>query len=358
MHPRPCHLVGSIPLADADEVFMTVSRYIGSHVRRIPDGETGDRLWWAPWQRHLLVGHPQYEPEPDEAAEGGRIASQQEKKREWNGVRPPPRYRLKAGVRPEDVTFRSTGYPEAALASYERFKALRAQGIVPDGVRFQVSLPTTSAFLNAVISPPSQTLSAEPYRKRLLNDAQEICRRIPADDLAIQWDVSTEMAIWEGVRFDYLQGSKDALVDDVASHCNAIPEPGEMGIHLCYGDFGHRHWAEPKDTGSMVQLANMLFPRLTRSIQWLHMPVPRDRSDEAYFAPLKNLKRPEGCELYLGLVHLTDGEAGGRRRMQVARQFVDDFGIACECGFGRRPRETIPDLLRLHADLAREEVRT
>jgi hypothetical protein len=31
---------------------------------------------------------------------------------------------------------------------------------------------------------------------------------------------------------------------------------------------------------------------------------------------------------------------------------VRDFGIATECGFGRRPADSIPALLRLHAELA------
>ena len=43
---RHVHLVGSVPLADAHEVFSTVSEALGPHLRRIPDGETGDRSDW------------------------------------------------------------------------------------------------------------------------------------------------------------------------------------------------------------------------------------------------------------------------------------------------------------------------
>jgi hypothetical protein len=52
------------------------------------------------------------------------------------------------------------------------------------------------------------------------------------------------------------------------------------------------------------------------------------------------------------LVHYTDGLEGTKKRFEVARQFVRDFGIATECGFGRRDAETIPALLRLHAEVA------
>jgi hypothetical protein len=82
------------------------------------------------------------------------------------------------------------------------------------------------------------------------------------------------------------------------------------------------------------------------------MPVPRDRTDDAYFAPLRNLKlRPE-TELYLGLVHMTDGVEGTRKRIETTRRFVPEFGVATECGLGRRPPETIPALLHIHAEVA------
>ena len=37
------HLVGSVPLSDAETVFRTVSASIGLHLKRITDGETGER---------------------------------------------------------------------------------------------------------------------------------------------------------------------------------------------------------------------------------------------------------------------------------------------------------------------------
>ena len=37
----PVHLVGSIPLASADDVFDLLGRTLGNCCRRFPDGETG-----------------------------------------------------------------------------------------------------------------------------------------------------------------------------------------------------------------------------------------------------------------------------------------------------------------------------
>jgi hypothetical protein len=82
------------------------------------------------------------------------------------------------------------------------------------------------------------------------------------------------------------------------------------------------------------------------------MPVPRDRADDAYFAPLRNLKLKPSTQLCLGLVHHTDGVAGTRKRLAAAENVVKDFSIGTECGFGRRRPETIPELLRIHAEVA------
>lgn len=85
------------------------------------------------------------------------------------------------------------------------------------------------------------------------------------------------------------------------------------------------------------------------------MPVPISRSDEAYFAPLKDLKRDAGMKLYLGLVHPGDGVPGTLKRMSVARKFTSDFGIATECGMGRaRSASMVRQLLHVHADSARQ----
>ena len=76
-----------------------------------------------------------------------------------------------------------------------------------------------------------------------------------------------------------------------------------------------------------------------------------ERDDAAYFAPLANLALSTGTALYLGLVHDTDGKEGTMRRLKAASSVISDFGIATECGLGRRERETIPGLLGIHQEL-------
>jgi hypothetical protein len=119
-------------------------------------------------------------------------------------------------------------------------------------------------------------------------------------------------------------------------------------FHFCYGDANHRHVIEPEGMVIMVELANSLIDRIERPINLIHMPVPRNRTDNAYFSPLRSLAKAPSFELALGLVHISDGIDGTRQRMDAASRFIADFAVATECGFGRRPPATIPKLLRLH----------
>jgi hypothetical protein len=257
--------------------------------------------------------------------------------------------RLKAGVQPKDIRIGGLGYPEAAIDSYRLLQQLRDEGVVPRHLRFQVSLPTTAAFLNAHVIHEHHAVIEPVYCERLFGELDEILAAIPHHDLALQWDVSTEMGQWEGVRRAWFPDVKNGVIERLALHCNRVPRQVELGVHLCYGSYGGRHWKEPESTANMVEVHNRLAGTLSRAIDYLHMPVPVERKDDAYFAPLADLKLAPATKLFLGLVHDIDGVEGTRQRVAVAAKYRSDFGIAAECGFGRRPPETIPNLLRIHA---------
>jgi hypothetical protein len=94
-----------------------------------------------------------------------------------------------------------------------------------------------------------------------------------------------------------------------------------------------------------VAISNGLCQLSPHRIDFVHMPVPRSRIDDAYFAPLTRLALSPGTGLVLGLIHYTDGIEGGTKRIAAAEKYVKDFDLATECGFGRREPSTIPDLL-------------
>ncbi len=338
--PHGVHLNGSIPLANADEVFRVTSSILGNRLHRIPDGETGVRTNWIGWQMDILARNPALEfipPDPNASAYASL-----------------PRFKLRPGINADELVFDNTGYADAALASYSIFTELKQSGVIPAHYRFQVSLPTPLAPIVGFIAEEDQAAVQPAYEKAMFADLDRIAASIPHDELAIQWDVAIEFGLLEGVAFTNYAHARTSVIEQLVRLGNQVPEDVELGYHLCYGDAGHKHFVEPEDTSKLVDVANGLAAGLTRSLNWISMPVPRNRSDEAYFAPLKNLHLHPETELYLGLVHLTDGVEGTRRRIEAAQRVVSNFGVATECGFGRRPSETIPDLLRIHSAVATE----
>jgi hypothetical protein len=336
---RNVHLVGSVPLADRDAVFRATGEILGERLKRYPDGETGDRGNWVQWQRHLVVGNPQFVLTSDDPLVINHGSER-------------PYFRVAPGVDPAGVTFAPIGYAENARASYPAFCALRDAGVIPRSARFLVALPTPLAFLQVFIDAADRARVAAAYERRVLAEVAEIAAAIPHQDLAIQWDTVFELLILEGGRQSHIDDSQDALFAKLLTCGNAVPADADLGFHLCYGDMNHRHSIEPRDTALLVETTNALSRGLQRKLDYVHMPVPRDRSDEAYFAPLAGLAIAPETELYLGLVHMTGGEDGIRRRIDAANRVRPDFGIGTECGFGRRPPETIVPLLRLHAAAA------
>lgn len=335
---RPVHLVGSIPFETPERVFGEVARVLGGLVRRIPDGEPGIRKNWILWQVESMRTATGIEPA---AAD-----------RKTNGV-PFPQFRVEKGRPAEEITFAPLGYAREAIASFSAFARLKAACVIPDDVRFQVSLPTPLAVTFAFMLRTEENVRPvwPAYEAAMFEEIGRIVDAIPHDELALQWDIAAEFTtVLEKPEFAAAY-SLDEVVAALARACNRIPADVEVGLHFCYGDANHKHLVEPPDTNRMVTIANRLAALLRRPIAWLHLPVPRDRHDAAYLEPLTNLAL-DVPELYLGLVHLTDGVAGARRRLAAAQRFFSDFGIATECGFGRRQPETIPVLLALHREIA------
>ena len=329
------HLVGSVPLEDSGAVFGCVCGLLGERITRLPDGETGARTNWIAWQAQVFAGMPQFESEI--------VAS---------GYIKRPKYRLKPGVDAAALRFPALGYAAAAKASYAEFARQKAAGDIPARVRFQVCLPTPLAPVHSYVFPESMAAIEGPYERALLDDLADIAQSIPHGELAIQWDAAIEFALLEGVMPTCYDEPEAAILERLVRWGDAVPGDIDMGYHLCYGDSGHKHFKDPVDAGKLVMVANHLAAHLARPLNWLHLPVPRARDDDAYFAPLAALTLASATELYLGLIHTTDGLEGARRRIAAARKFCERFGIGTECGFGRRPPESIPALLELHAALS------
>ena len=340
----PCvHFVGSIPLPDSETVFRTLAATAGPYLLRLPDGETGVRKTWIRFLQGVLADNPAIEVAQDLPPF---------KFVQWDGrlIREIPRLRVKPGAVPDPATF-DTGYAEMAIASWAVFQRLQRDGAIPAAVKFQVSLPTPVAPVYNNMVPADRPKLLPALIRHLLDEVAKIAAAIPHEQLALQWDVCQEVLAWEGY---YEPGPVDFRSETLAVLAEigeGVPAGIELGYHLCYGSPADEHLVQPKDTGLMVEMINAVSDRIKRPIQYFHLPVPKNRTDDAYFAPLAGLKMHPETQLYLGLVHYDDA-SGDAARLAAARRYTRVDGIATECGMARGDLEKFPALLAAHAKAA------
>ena len=329
--PVGAHLVGSVPLSEVETVFVVTARALGDRLRRLPDGEPGTRADWILWQYPVFSALAQFEVGPPGA----------------DSYRTLPKLRLRDGERAENIVLGRLGFAEAAISSYKVFAKLKRDGVVPPHVRFQVALPTPLAPVSAFIDPEHQALIEPVYEARVLAELAEILGAVPHDQLALQWDTRLEFAMLEGVAPAWFSEVRGGVLERLLRVSRHVPRDVELGFHLCYGDDCHGHFTVPSDAGKLVDVANGLAAALSRPLNWVHLPVPA-QAEEEYFAPLRLLRLHPETELYLGVLHLQDGKVGARRRISCARPYVQSFGVATDCGWGRGGTAAVDQLLALH----------
>jgi len=334
------HFVGSIPLPDSETVFRTLSSAVGGHVARLPDGETGIRKSWIRFLQDVLAENPAIELASDVPPL---------KFVQWDGkvIREIPRLRIKPGQTPDRKGFK-TGYADMAIQSFGVFDRLQKAGVIPPNVKFQISIPTPIAPTYNNMVPADRPKLLPALTQHFVGEVHAIAAALPNDRIAVQWDVCQEVLAWEGY---YEPGPVDfrkETIDVLGQIGDAVPSKIELGYHLCYGSPADEHMVQPKDAGIMVEIVNGIVARVKRTIDFFHLPVPKGRTDDAYFAPLEKLKLRLGTALYLGLIHHNDAE-GDKARLAAARRHVRVDGIGTECGMARGDPARLQALLAAHA---------
>jgi hypothetical protein len=338
-------LVGSILLDTPQEVFESFGAALGKYLFAMPDGEVGPRRHWISRVHYqVLAAHPELEvvqqPAPDE-----------------NGIeRQHPRdasdawcFKVRDGVR--QVRFGDPGwrlgYARDAINSYFVFKVMKEKGVLPTHLRFQVSIPMVNSVLPPRIFPNKDDLDRirPGYEAATRAEVAKIVEKIPAGELAIQWDCSTEVQDSYGAAGFPLEGAIERNVTQVRNLSPHVPRDVALGYHFCFGTLGGWPRFKPNDLGRTVELANAFVAASGRPVDWIHIPV-LDTSDEAFFAPLQNLQ-PQGARVYLGAIHnMRRFEA----RIATARKYIRHFGLGAYCGFGRQPASALERILQDHLD--------
>lgn len=322
---RDVLLTGSIPLRPAEKVFETVAVHLGGLAPRIPDGE---QIGWSSAARRTFERHPMLEAYRQVPLNAG-------------AKDPVDIFRLRPGYATQDLVLGPYGYIENATRSYAAFKKLRDAGTIPQKTRYQATLPGpgTSAFcieLNAETLLPLA-------REALLREIEGITAAIPAADLSIQLDIGMEAEheeflrrpdAWDQPLHRVFHWSLAQMAESVAWLAKRVPSGVELGFHIC--SIWHHDPAGGQDNHVLVDTANAILARVTRQVDYIHLPViPAHRQDD--YAAFKDLALPTGTHLYLGLINIADGVEGAKRRIGMAEKVAPSFGVGSFCGLGRPP---------------------
>ena len=338
-------LVGSLPAASTDAAFRAGAELFGDLVFALPDGETGPRAAWVGYERERLTRpHPDVVVVEETASPTGIPRHAYET----------PVFGLREGV--GELRFDSWPRIDDAIASYGAFTALREEGVIPAGLRFQIGLPFPSSALNAFKADFARDypVAQRGFEELVARELARLLEAIPARDLAIQWDMAYETQDIEGVLAWTAEGAWERFAGPVTRLTRLIPEEMLVGYHLCYGTFPEWPMYETRDYGVLVRMANFAVAESGRTVDWLHLAGPRylRSEDRSFFRPLVDLE-PGPARVFLGIVLPLDGLPGLRRRHATASRYLDDFGVAMYCGFGRQPGEDGMETMREHRRVVR-----
>src|SRR5262249_19692164 len=156
--------------------------------------------------------------------------------------------------------------------------------------------PQASGYL--YVSGPARETYFGVYERALKAALARIVEAIPAADLTVQWDVCQEVLAFESYFADRPADYKAQTFAMLGRLGDAVPAGVEMGYHLCYGSPRDEHLVQPRDAAILVEMMEGIAAAAHRRIDFLHIPVPRDRTDDAYYTPIKGWRRPHGTRLY------------------------------------------------------------
>lgn len=336
-------LVGSIQLESPEQVLNAAAEAIGAFVPCLPDGETGLRSIWIGYlARDVYDGHPDIQTL--RALDTRRPVDINGGENQWS-------FRLKPGARPHF----DLGYAHFSLESYRLFSELKATGVIPEEVRFQVCIPSTgSGFMSYFQDPGDWPAMTVGYEDAVRRDVESILGEVPASELTIQYDVCVEVRDMQNV-FPWSPPGRDKFGETIAAVkrlSDFVPDEALVGLHWCYGTLGGWPMVKIDSLELCTRLTNAAIQAIDRHVDYVHVPVLRHAEDR-YFEPARELNLEGGTKVYLGLIHHTDGLQGFRSRMEQARRFMPaDFGVASVCGYGRLSTEETLAALALHREIA------
>ena len=211
------------------------------------------------------------------------------------------------------------GYARDAVNSYFVFKTLREKGALAKHLRFQVSLASVNSALPPRIFPNHADIAKirPGFTEALAAEADMIGRKIPHDDLAIQWDCSTEVQdVYGAVPGFSADGAIERNVAQFRTLSARIPEAVQLGYHFCFGTLGG--W--PRFAPGRPLRDRRARERHRRGLRPPRRLDPHSGAAGCRRGFLRAAEEPQaaGARVYLGVVHHMDGF---KERIAHARKY-------------------------------------
>ena len=239
-------LVGSLPAGSTESALRAGGELFGDLVFALPDGETGPRRAWVGYEREQLV-----RPNPDVAT----VSETESPTGIPRHAYETPVFKIRDGV--SELHWDSWPRIDDAIASYRVFRGLRGEGVIPEGLRFQLGLPFPSSALNA-FKADSPAITRWPSAR--LRTCSLVARAAaggdPGGGPGAAMDLAYEVLDLEGVLAWTPDGAWERFAGPVGRLTRQIPEPVAVGYDLCYGTFPEWPMSR-RDMGLLVSMAHV-----------------------------------------------------------------------------------------------------
>ncbi|QYN17938.1 hypothetical protein [Amycolatopsis sp. DSM 110486] len=313
--------MGTLPqFADAGEAFRWQRGELAGQLRRISGGETGKRLQW-------------FVPVVKELKSSGAVRVV--KDGDWTGYDDTDRLvarRLEPGQIPLHIA-------DDALAEFELLRASGTPATAEEPL--QVGVPGYLDMALFIFGP----LGVFKHARAFLRAADAQISRVRAaegDRVVFQLELPLALIAVTAAPPPLRRLVAELMAFLVTRPAARAPEGTRFGVHLCFGDLGHRALRQPRSAAPMVALANAVVRRRPagRPLDFVHLPM--SGGDEppptsaAFYAPLRRLRAGSAVVVARIAHERQDEQAQLTVRDHVETALGRLVDLATSCGLGRR----------------------
>lgn len=325
MSGRRAHLVGSLPGADARTAMSAALDRLGPRLASLPDGETGARRNWI---IPIIEGFRRH-PDLELAKDG-----------DWSDYDKTPQFRIRKGHKLYGASI-DLGHVAEVEANWPVFEELRSAAGLPS-LSYLSGVPGDVDLAMFTLGPAGVLRHRRPFTEATLTEIRTIHRRTEGQAV-FQIELPVELVLLAKAPPPARPALARVLGGRVAELAKGSEEGTRFGLHLCLGDMNHRAFGRMTDASPLVLLSNAILRAWPagRPLEFVHAPFaaadepPPD--DQAFYAPLAELKLPRATRFIAGIAHEgQDLAAQHRIRSWIDGHLGYPVDISTSCGLGRR----------------------